>query len=120
MQDFDRVIGTLTDLPDVRQNKPTTVTTMLPIVGAVTTYVVQMYKSQESGHVLFLQVVDAEGRERFVLPHKVVEAIARQRERLADRSTPESRARKRKAGERARRRKEREARRATFASRKSG
>ena len=120
MQDFDRIMGTLTDLPDVRQNKPTTVSTMLPIVGAVTTYVIQAYKSKESGYVLFLQVVDAEGRERFVLPHRVVEAICRQRDRLVDRSTPDSRARKRKAQERARRRAERETRRAAFAARKSG
>lgn len=117
---FDRIIGTLTGLPDVKQVKPTTVASVMPIVGAMVTYVIQTYRSKESGYVLFLQVVDAEGRERFVLPHKVVEAIYRQRDRLADRSTPDSRTRKRKSQELARRRKEREARRAAYASRSKG
>lgn len=105
-QRFDKVMGTLHDLPDVRETKPTTVMQTIPILNETTTAVVQTYRSEEDGFVIFVQIVDPTGHMRIVLPDKVAMAIYRQRDRLMDRSTPESRARKRASAERARKRAE--------------
>lgn len=106
---FDRVLGMLHDLPDVKQTRPSTVTAVMPILGDVQTYVVQTYR-QGTAYIGFLQMVDADGRERIVIPSKVMAAIYRQRDSLLDRSTPESRARERKRRERIKRRKDKAAR----------
>jgi hypothetical protein len=113
---FDRVIGMLHDLPDVKETRPSTVIGVMPILGDVQTYVVQTYR-QGADYFGFLQMVDAEGRERVIIPAKVMAAIYRQRESLQDRSTPESRARERKRRERQRRRKEHEKRSAAWRAR---
>lgn len=78
---FDRVIGTIHGLPDVRASRPSTITTVLPIVGNSQTFVVQTYK-QGRDFTLFVQMVDAEGRARIVIPAKATAAIYRQREQL--------------------------------------
>ena len=116
-QKFDRVMGALTGLPDVRQTRPSTVVDTTPIVGDTTAYIVQTFRTPDQGFLSFLQVVDGEGRARFILPHRIVEAIVRQRMRLTDRSTPESRARAKAKRDRERKRKEREARKAKYAAR---
>ncbi len=90
---FDRIYGALEGLPGHRMTRPSTVMDSLPIVGNVTTYVVQSVRHEE-GVLTFLQIVDDDGRARLILPDKVSAAIAGQRERLFDRSTPDSRARK--------------------------
>jgi len=78
---FDRIIGAIDGLPGVSKARPSTVTTVLPIVGNAQTYVVQTYKGDD-GFYLFLQMVDAEGRARVAIPPKVAEAIYRQRDAL--------------------------------------
>ena len=78
---FDRIIGQIDGLPGVRKARPSTVTTVLPILGNAQTYVVQSYKD-ETGFFIFVQMVDAEGRARVVLPPKVAAAIYRQRDAL--------------------------------------
>lgn len=95
---FDRIIGSLHGLPDVRNTRPSTVTTVLPILGHSQTFVVQTYRD-ERGDTIFLQMVDAEGRARIVVPPAVADAIARQRDalttmsrRAAGRRTAEARA----------------------------
>jgi hypothetical protein len=103
---FDRLMGTYHDLPDARFTKPATVMQTVPILNETTTAVVQTLKSADDGFTIFVQVVDSTGHQRIVLPDKVAMAIYRQRDRLMDRSTPESRARKRAAAERARKREE--------------
>lgn len=116
---FDRVLGTLDGLPEVTSTRPATVQTVLPFVGNVTTYVLRTFKSREAGFTLFLELVDAEGRARIVLPDKAVQAIYRQRQSLTDRSTPASRAAKAKARERAKAKAAREARKAAWALREA-
>lgn len=78
---FDRIIGAIEGLPDVTKARPTSVTTVMPIIGVSQTYVVQTYKTEE-GFNVFLQMVDAEGRARIAIPPKVAAAIYRQREAL--------------------------------------
>lgn len=83
---FDRILGTLHGLPDVIAARPSTVTAVLPIVGRAQTYVVQTYRARDGKCTVFLQMVDAEGRARLVIPPKVADAIYRQREQLVTRS----------------------------------
>ena len=113
---FDRVMGKLTGLPDVKETRPSTVQDVTPIAGDVMTYIVQMMRTPDQGYVGFLQVVDGQGRARLILPHRLIERICQQRERLTDRSTPESRARRARARAAAKKRKDREARRARYAA----
>ena len=89
---FDRVYSGLDGLPGIKSVKPSTVVSSLPIIGTTVTYVVQTIKTSDMGFTLFVQVVDAEGRARLVIPNKVCQAIYRQRQALTDRSTPQSRA----------------------------
>ena len=115
-QKFDRVMGSLTGLPDVKQTRPSTVLDTTPIVGDTRAYIVQTFRTPDQGFLAFLQIVDGEGRARIILPHKVVEAIGRQRAKLTDRSTPDSRARKARTREVAKRRRERAERKARYAA----
>jgi hypothetical protein len=79
---FDRIIGQIDGLPGVSKARPTSVTTVMPIIGISQTYVVQTYKDDEEGFFVFLQMVDAEGRARIAIPPKVAQAIYRQRDAL--------------------------------------
>lgn len=83
---FDRIIGSIDGLPDVQRARPSTVTTVMPIIGQSQTYVVQSYKEpadeRAGGFYIFLQRVDAEGGIRIAIPPKVADAIYRQRDAL--------------------------------------
>ena len=83
---FDRLIGTIDGLPDITKSRPSTVTTVLPMIGLSQTFVIQTYKDADEGYYIFLQMVDAEGRARIALPPKVAAAIYRQQEALVKRS----------------------------------
>jgi len=105
-QRFDRIMGTLTGLPGVRMTRPSTVLSAVPIINEVTTAVVQTYRSEDDGFLIFLQIVDANGHDRIVIPDRVAQAIYRQRAALVDRSTAESRKRATAKRDRARARAE--------------
>lgn len=79
---YDRVIGSIDGLPDVNKTRPSTISTVLPMLGNAQTFVVQTYRQREAGDTIFLQVIDAEGSDRMVIPAKVADAIARQRDAL--------------------------------------
>jgi hypothetical protein len=83
---FDRLIGALHGLPDVVASKASTIRTMLPVIGASQTYIVQTYRQKEQGDTIFVESVSAEGTFRIALPPKVAEVIARQREALTDKA----------------------------------
>ena len=89
---YDKVYAGFDGLPGVKRSRPATVTTSLPMVGDSTTYVIESLRG-DRGLVVFLQIVDQEGRARLVLPDKVVRTILRQSERLTTRATPASRKR---------------------------
>ncbi len=93
---FDIIYGQLDGLG--RRAKPSTVREALPIVGNVTTYTIETMRHDEKA-VLFLEATDSTGATRLVIPHKVVQTIVRQFERMYDRSTPESRRRKARSRE---------------------
>lgn len=83
---FDRIIGSIDGLPDVVKARPSTVTTVQPIIGNSQTYVVQTYKERDGGFVIFLQMLDSERQARIAIPAKVAQAIYRQRDALVKRS----------------------------------
>jgi hypothetical protein len=83
---FNRVIGSLDGLPDVTHTRPTTVTTVHPLIGESQTFVVQTYRQRDQGDTIFLQYIDAETSDRIVIPPRVADAIARQRDALTHRT----------------------------------
>lgn len=102
---FDRFHGLVDGLPGVTQTKPSAIKSHLPLVGGVTTVTVQTFRGGEFGFAIAVTMVDADGQAyQHILPNKVALAIYRQRQSLADRSTPESRARKRRSKEAKKRR----------------
>lgn len=82
---FDRAIGLIDGLPGVHKARPSTVTSVEPMLGDSQTYVVQTYKT-EDGFFGFVQSIDRRGGARFVLPPKVMNAIYRQRDALVKKS----------------------------------
>lgn len=91
---FDRAIGELTGLPDVRKCKETTKRTAMPIVGDAQTFVIQTFRrlgnGPEAGYTVFLEYFDADGHKRLVIPPAVSDVIDRQRQALSDRIRRES------------------------------
>jgi len=113
---FDRVHGGLLHAQGGLTTKPSTVIATMPVIGTRTAYIVQSFKTGPHGHVISLEIMDAQGPVRVILPDKVAQAIYRQRAALADRSTPASRARKARAAEIKKARTAKAARRAKYAA----
>ena len=78
---FDRLAAQIDGLPGVDKSRPTTVTSVAPLLGVTQTYVVQTYKTEE-GFLAFLQMVSAEGSIRVAIPPRVMAALYRQRDSL--------------------------------------
>lgn len=114
---FDRVHGSLLHAQGGTSTKPATVVETMPIIGTRTAYIVQSFKTGPHGYVVSIEVMDANGPVRLILPNKVAQTVYRQRDRLADRSTPASRARKARAAKVKRDRAARLARKAAYAAR---
>lgn len=79
---FDRLMGALTNLPDVTHTKPSTVTTVSPLIGAAQTFIIETYRQREVGDTIFLVYVDGDTSIRIAIPPPVADAIARQRDSL--------------------------------------
>lgn len=75
---FDRLLAANEGEP---HTKAATVTSIEAIPPQAQTYIIQTY-AIERGFYGFVQMVDAEGRARIVLPPKVMAAIYRQRDAL--------------------------------------
>jgi hypothetical protein len=83
---FDRMVGTLHELPDVVKVKATTMR-VVPTFGLGTyVYVVQTFRQKEIGDTIFLESVSESGTTRLVIPPVVANVIARQRDQLSKRS----------------------------------
>lgn len=104
---FDRAMTGLEGMPGVRKTPPSTLRATPPF-GSVTTHIVQMYRIDEldeedrildSRLACFMQVLDGGEAIEVVMPDEVVRRIVAQYERLHDRSTPDSRQRRRRTRE---------------------
>lgn len=83
---FDRMIGTLHELPDVVKTKATTMR-VVPTFGMGTyVYVVQTMRQKDIGDSIFLENVSENGTMRIVIPPAVADCIARQRDQLTKKS----------------------------------
>lgn len=79
---YDRLLGALDGLPDVVSTRPSTVRTVVPILGHSQTYIVQSYRQVGRGDTIFLEMVGREGSLRLAIPAAVADLIARQRDAL--------------------------------------
>jgi hypothetical protein len=97
---YDRQMATLHDLPDVVKTHPATIRVVPPLgVGGTQVFVVQTIRQRERGDTIFLEVMDSAGATRLVIPAKVAELLARQRDALSKKAR--SKAGKATAAERA-------------------
>jgi hypothetical protein len=121
--DFDRSRSQMAGLPGVKFTMARTILDVYPMLHEKNvTFVIETARKQvpgdnDSGFTIFLQIVDAQGSRRVVIPPKAAAIIYRQRQSLTDRSTPESRKRAAARRQREKQRKEREARRAKYRAR---
>jgi hypothetical protein len=80
---FDRILGALTGLPDHRLSRPSTVTTVLPILGNAQSYIVRTMRMPRGTFIGFIEMIDATGKIRIAVPEKAMAALYRQRESLS-------------------------------------
>lgn len=80
---YDRQLAMLHDLPDVVKTKTSPIR-HIPLlgVGGTQSFLVQTYRQRERGDTIFLEVSGQNGTVRLVIPPKVANTIARQREAL--------------------------------------
>jgi hypothetical protein len=67
---------------DTVKTRVSTVRHVDPLVGNVSTYLVETVRAQDSGDFCFVEVATKDGNVRVVLPPKVTATIARQRDSL--------------------------------------
>ena len=79
---YDRTYGSLIDVSI--HTRPSTVKVVQPITGRAETFILQTAR-HEDGDFIFLECADENGLVRLVLPPKVANAIASQRESLTKR-----------------------------------
>jgi hypothetical protein len=83
---FDRILGQWSDLPGVAKTQPATLRAQLPLGVEVVTYIVQTIRVPDdkgnTADILFLEVASRNGITRLVVPQRVTDVIARQRDAL--------------------------------------
>jgi hypothetical protein len=79
---FDRVRGGMEGRPDVTMTRLSSLQSVDPLVGNVSTFMVQTVRERERGDTIFLQVATKDGNIRIVIPPKVAKVIHRQYETL--------------------------------------
>lgn len=80
---YDRMYGNLLDVSI--HTKPSTVKIVQPITGRAETFIVQTLRHEDNGDYIFVECADESGLMRLVLPPKVANAIAAQRDSLTKR-----------------------------------
>jgi len=78
---FDRVRGGLEDAGNTIKTRVATIRQVQFLVGDVLTYLVETIR-HEGGDTIFIEVTSKDGTIRVVLPPKVANTIARQRDAL--------------------------------------
>lgn len=79
---FDRTRGGMEMRNDTTKTRVSTVRHVDPLVGNVSTYLIETVRAQDSGDFCFVEVATKDGNVRVVLPPKVTATIARQRDSL--------------------------------------
>jgi len=79
---YDRLLGSLHGLPDVTSTKPSTIRTIVPLLGTSQLWIVQTYRQRDKGDTIFLECAGKDGHIRLAISPQVSEAIARQRDSL--------------------------------------
>lgn len=80
---YDRMYGNLIDVS--LSTKPSTVKVVQTLTGRAETFIIQTVRHEENGDYIFVECADSDGLIRLVLPPKVSNAIASQREALTKR-----------------------------------
>jgi hypothetical protein len=91
--DYERALGSLDGLPGVLNTKPATIQIVTPVVGTAHTYMVRTFRQQHHtedadspnppAFTVFVEHSSREyGLRRIVLPARVADLIARQRDAL--------------------------------------
>jgi len=89
---FDKAVGGLLDGNSLR-TKPTTMEEVEKTTGEAETFIIQTVRTEE-GDSIIIKFVDVDGVKRIILPPKVSNCIARQKDSLTARArTNSSRAR---------------------------
>jgi len=81
---FDRLRAGFDGRPDVVKTRISTVRNVDPLVGNVTTFLVESVRAKDQGDTIFLEVASKDGNVRIVIPPKAANVIARQREALTN------------------------------------
>ena len=79
---FDRIRAGMDGRPDVTRTRISTVRNVDALVGNVSTFLIESVREKEEGDTIFLEVASKDGNVRIVLPPRVANVIARQRESL--------------------------------------
>jgi len=79
---FDRARGGMDQRNEATKIRVSTVRHIDPLVGNVSTYLVETIRIKDEGDWGFIEVATKEGNLRVVLPPKVTNVIARQRDAL--------------------------------------
>src|SRR5262245_2564647 len=82
---FDRLLGLLDGLPEVERTQPSTVCVLTPLIGKAETFIIRTVRQREVGDVIFVEHIGGEGSYRIILPTRVADVIARQRDALTSR-----------------------------------
>jgi len=97
---YDRQLAAFMNLPDVVKTKAATIRTAPPLgIGGTRLFIVQTIRQRDRGDLIFLEISDATGATRLVLPMEVTALIARQSATLTGKAR--SKAAKQSAADRA-------------------
>lgn len=83
---FGRASSVLKDLPDIIKSKPTTLVETPSFAGEPHTYIVQTMRRKEEGDYIFFQDVASGQAVQIVIPPRIADIIARQRDQLTGKS----------------------------------
>jgi hypothetical protein len=79
---FDRTRGGMECRNDTTSTRVSTIRHVDPLIGNVSTYLVETIRVTDEGDYAFVEVATKDGNIRVVLPPKVTSAIVRQRDSL--------------------------------------
>ena len=82
---FDRKRASMDGRPDVTRTRVSTIRNIDPLVGNVTTFLIESVREKDSGDTIFIEVATQDGNQRIVIPPKAANVIARQRDSLTTR-----------------------------------